>query len=659
MTRNNQAVLIAEIGSVTTRVTLVDLVAGDARMIGRVEVPSTIEPPQENAAVALLAAAHEISEMTGRRLIEGTSLIMPQNNERDGVDQVVAVTSAAGIMGVVIAAIAADISGRSAQRAIQATYASVLQTITLDNSVRTEEGRDTTWIERQVQMLTGLQPDVVLITGGLEDGAQDSLVRLAHIVGLTALITRVDQSGTQRQDVTARPVLYAGNSKASERVIEALSGRARLKVVDNLRPSLESERLDPVRNELRRLYDDRILPNLPGAAALKRLCSTPLRTAAEASALMTRFIAELNHRSVLSIDIGSSATVLQHVAQDVTTPVILSTTGTGLGLGDILAHGGPAGVRRWLPFPIGERELSHRLLNKMLRPQIPPGSREDLLIELAAAREALILAVAALRDERPRVVYDLVIAGGGVLAHAPHPGMAALVILDALQPSAEESVLAIDIHLDPLGLLTACGALAFANPEAALALFEHDLLSNMPLATCIVTLGDGQPGTIAVEAELRIANQEPLKISVAHGQIARLPLDIGERGQLILRPAPGVRIGRNTPGAEVSSEVGALAGSSLGVVIDARGRPLQLPEDFAVRQQALWDWLVALGVESGQLPYETNAPAADIAPPMLPALTPAADVSIGLDSVATPESDLARLRQTVAEPKRRGIFGRK
>jgi hypothetical protein len=219
--------------------------------------------------------------------------------------------------------------------------------------------------------------------------------------------------------------------------------------------------------------------------------------------------------------------------------------------------------------------------------------------------------------------------------------------------------MAIDIHLDPLGLLTACGALAFANPEAALALFEHDLLSNTPLATCVVALGEGQIGTIAVEAELRIANQEPITISVSHGQIARLPLEIGQRGQLVLRPTSGVRIGRNTPGAEVASEVGALAGSALGVVIDARGRPLHLPEDFAQRQQVLWDWMVALGVENGPLPYETTAPAPDLTPQILPIFVPATEASLTPDAVATPESDLARLRQTVAEPKRRGLFNRK
>ena len=44
------ALLVAEIGNVTTRVTLVDLVDGEMRLIGQASVPSTTEPPFENAA---------------------------------------------------------------------------------------------------------------------------------------------------------------------------------------------------------------------------------------------------------------------------------------------------------------------------------------------------------------------------------------------------------------------------------------------------------------------------------------------------------------------------------------------------------------------------------------------------------------------------------
>jgi hypothetical protein len=656
MPRNDHAALIAEIGSITTRVTLVDIVAGEARLINHVEVPSTIEPPQEDATIAILAAAVEIGEMTSRRLIEGGRLLMPQSNEGDGIDQLVALTSASGLMSVVIAAIAADISGRSAHQATLATYTSVLQTITLDNSIRTDEGRDTSWIERQVQLLTGLQPHVVLIAGGLDDGAQDSLIRLAHIIGLTSLSTRVTSEGTQEQSVMARPVIFAGNNQARERVIEALSGRARLKIVDNLRPTLEDERLEPTRRELMALYNEQILPRLPGWSALTRLVHSPVQTSAVASGLMTRFLAELTNRNVLAVNIGSSATTLHCIGADGDTPIILGNTGTGLGIGTLLAESGPAAIARWLPFPISERNLTHQLLNKMLRPQLHPATRDDLLLEHAAAREALRLANAALLNERPNAVYDLVIAGGGVLEHVPHPGLAALIILDALQPSAKKSLLAVDLHLDTLGLLAACGALATTNPDAALSLFERDLLSNTPLATCVVALGDGQPGTAAVEAELRVSGRAPIQITVAHGQIGRLPLDPGERGQLIIRPTSGVRVGQNQPGAEVASEVGALVGSWLGVIIDARGRPLRLPEGTAERQQLLWDWMVALGAESGPLPYETTAPAAELAPPILPPFIPAteAEAPPGADLAPSLDSDFVRLRQTVEEPKKRG-----
>ncbi len=659
MPRNDSAVLIVEIGSITTRVTLADLVDREMRLIGRTEVPSTIEPPQENAAVAILAAATEIADMTGRQLVDGSQLIMPQNNERDGIDQVVVVTSAAGILGVVIAAVAADISGRSAQRAVRSTYASVLQIITLDNSVQTEDGRDATWIERQVQMLSGLRPDVILIAGGIDESAQDSLVRLAHIVGLTSLGTSVDEEGSQRQVVKARPIIFAGNSSASERVIEALSGRASLKIVDNLRPALDLERLDATRAELRRLYDELMLQQLPGMAALRRLCNTPPRTAIEATGLMTRFIAALHKRSVLAIDAGSAATTLHFASGDVYAPIVLANSGTGLGLGAILAEGGSAAIARWLPFPIGERDLTHQLLNKMLRPQMTPTSREDLLIEQAATREAISLAVAAFRDTVPNATFDLVIAGGGVLEHVPHPGMAALIILDALQPGAEDTLLAIDLHLDTLGLLAACGALAFANPEAALTLFERDLLGNTPLATVVVPLGDGQFGSPALEAELHVAGQTSITLHVAHGQIARLPLEPGQRGQLILRPVSGVRIGRNMPGAEVTSEVSAVAGSTLGVVIDARGRPLRLPDTFAARQRLIWEWLVALGAENGALPYDTTAPIPDMTPQIMPFVAPLEAPPTSNGDAPALDPDLAKLRQTVAEPKKRGLFGRK
>ena len=655
------ATLIAEIGSVTTRVTLVDTVAGELRLIGQAEVPSTYEPPYDDALVAVLQAAAEISEASGRQLLDQSSLRIPVTTERDGVDRVIAVTSAAGPMALVIAAVSSDISARSALHASRAVNATVLQTISLnDVSQSTAASGDYSWIERQVQRLIGLNPDAIMLTGGLEGGADDTLVRLAHMIGLTALSSRVDAEGQARQDVTVRPVLYAGNSHVSERVVESLSNRAEPIVVENLRPTLEHSNLEPARRALRKLYTDRILGRMPGLGQLRRIVGAPIRTTTDAASLITRFIAELDGRNVLALDVGSATTSIVHYSNGVASAAIIGATGSGYGIGTLLAERGPAAFMRWLPFPIDERTCTHTLLNKQIRPNSVPASSDDLLIDHAVAREALALALAALHDEQPNAAYDLVLASGGVLAHSPHPGMALLTILDALQPLPAER--ALDIYLDTLGLVNAAGALAFVDAEGAFSLIEQDLLRNMALATCVVAHG-GKLGDSAVEATLKIVGGDERTLSLRHGQIGRIELAPGQTAQLRLKPVGSTRIGTNAAGATIETGPAEVRGSVLGVVIDARGRPLRLPQTPLERQYALWNALVALGAENGPMPYESAAPLPEAAelvtnPPI---------VEEPQDPTPTPpistrplDNDLDKLRQSVAAtPKKRGMFGRK
>lgn len=689
MPQKSSATLVAEIGSVTTRVTLIDQVDGEARLIGQASVPSTTEPPYDNAVIGILEAATQLSDMTGRQLMRDGSLIVPQTVERDGVDGVIAVTSASAPMGVVIAAVSSEVSARSAIRASRATYTSILQVVTLDDAAGVSAGKDSSWIERQVQTLMSLRPDLVIIAGGLEEGANAALIRLAHIVGLTAQSSRVDADGQQRQDITRRTVLYAGNSQARDGVIEALSDRTDLKLVENVRPSLEVERLEPAREALVKLYSDNQLPLIPGMQALRRITKAPVRTTCDATGLITRFIAERYKRATLVLDSGSASSAAYLASVGRYSPAVCGGIGTGYGIGGVLAERGVAAIARWLPFPIAEDELTHWLLNKMLRPQMLPATREDVLIEHAVAREALLLTLAVLHDEQPNAQYEYVVASGGVLSNAPHPGLAALTVLDVLQPATGQAVLAIELYLDALGLISSCGALASSDPAAALTVFEHDLMHvapvgirspsvpsevrPTPLATCYVTAGEGRIGTTALEAELQITGGGKQQVTVQHGQIARLELPPGKTGSLTLRPASGGRFGRNND-AEFQSELAQITGSTLGVIIDARRRPLALPTEPAARQRQLWEWLVALGVESGPLPYSIAAPLAEV-PPIAPIssnitfVEPAAPTpTVAAPAPATPttsaptgmDGDLAKLRQSVEQPvKKRGLFGRK
>jgi hypothetical protein len=586
------AVLIAEVGSLTTRVTLVDTVEGETRLIAQSEAPTSSEPPYEDVLIGVLEATVRVAEISGRQLLREGRLFKPQNNERDGINHLIVTTSAAGNLEVIIAAIARDVSAHSAQRAAHSTYTNILQVVTLDDAAMNPElQRTTSWVERQVQTMLDLRPDAVLMAGGLEGGAQEVLCRLARVVSF-ALAHMSDEGSQQRN--AARPVIYAGNSEARDCVQQAMGQRAELSIVENIRPTLDDEHPETVRRAMVRLYERLILPRLPGIHTLRELCSIPVTTACKSEGVITRFLAERYERRILSMQIGSTSSSAMFASPGHFTPAILGVCGTGYGLMAVVRERGLQAIARWLPFAISEQDLMHWLLNKQMRPHLIPSSREDVLIEQAVAHEALGMVLEVLTDEEPAMQYDMVIAGGGVLAHAPHPALAAMTILDVLQPHCEESDGILEMRLDVFGLMAACGALANMDADSALTLFERDVLRNVPLASCVVPLGEGKPGDVAIEAELVSRQGGTRRVQVRHGEIARLPLPQGIVGQLKLRPASGIRVGRNEPGEETISDIGAIGGSALGIVIDARGRPLRLPQDSQQRMAQLQQWLAAL-----------------------------------------------------------------
>jgi len=636
------AILVAEIGSLTTRVTLVDTVAGETRLIGQAETATSSEPPYQNVLLAILEATSQIAAATGRELLRGDQIFMPQNSERDGVNHFVAVSSAAGNLKLLVAAIASDVSAVSAQRACQSTYTRILQVFTLDDPRSGEaplpqaplvpapkaktaaKQPETTWLEAQIAQMLTLQPDAILLAGGLEEGTIDTPTRLAHIVAFTMLpaTVTVEISGPTTAKSKLLPIIYAGNSQAQEQVKKACGERAKPILVPNLRPSLDQEVLEPTRQELVRLYAERILPKLPGLPGVQNLTRIPITTVCQAEGLITRFLAEHYQRQILTLDLGSASSSAFFASPENYHAAILGTCGTGYGITTLLQPDqGLAKIARWLPFSISPQDLTHWLLNKFLRPHLVPASPEDLWLEHAVVRELISQVMAALVAEQAPINYDCIIAGGGVLAHTASPGLALLTLLDALQPTAAENTMALDIFLDTLSLLPASGALAQSSAQAAVTLIERDLLNNYPLATCIIALGNGKAGQVALEAELirttprGTASPHPReeRIEVRHGEIVRLPLDQGSKGQLILRPKSGVRIGRNGPGVEVSADAAAINGSALGIVIDARGRPLVLPEDEKKRQELLRKWLTALSGEQGG-----QAPPAPVAAPLVP-----------------------------------------
>jgi hypothetical protein len=78
-----------------------------------------------------------------------------------------------------------------------------------------------------------------------------------------------------------------------------------------------------------------------------------------------------------------------------------------------------------------------------------------------------------------------------------------------------------------------------------------------------------------------------------YGSIEVIPLQAGMRATLELRPTRLFDMGLGEPGRGVTAEA---EGGVLGLVIDARGRPLDLPAETAKCRALAQEWLGSLGI---------------------------------------------------------------
>jgi hypothetical protein len=80
------------------------------------------------------------------------------------------------------------------------------------------------------------------------------------------------------------------------------------------------------------------------------------------------------------------------------------------------------------------------------------------------------------------------------------------------------------------------------------------------------------------------------ELSLARGDLLRLPLAAGSKARASIRPARGVDVGAG-PGQPLECE---LHGGEAGLILDGRGRPIELPKDPRERVAALERWAEAL-----------------------------------------------------------------
>lgn len=582
-------ILATDCGSTTTKAILIEKKGDEYRLVVRGEAPTTVEAPFEDVTRGVLNSVKEVEELTGREILDGEKIIYPSKGNR-GVDIYVSTSSAGGGLQMMVAGVVKEMTAESAARAALGAGAIVMDVIATNDRRRPH---------KRIELIRDLRPDMILLSGGIDGGT------VSHVVELSETIEAADprpRFGTGYE----LPVIFAGNVDAREAVKEALEEKTALSIVDNLRPVLERENLRPARDAIHELFMEHVMAHAPGYKKLMEWTDVPIMPTPGAVGAIIQTIAERQKINVMGVDIGGATTDIFSVFEGIFNRTVSANLGMSYSVSNVLSEAGMENVLRWIPFSMIRDDLGNRVRNKMIRPTTVPMSLKELKMEQALAREALRLALKQHKEmavglkgvQQERTISDafeqvatgatlvnmmklnLIVGSGGALSHAPRRAQAAFMLIDSFQPEGVTG-----LAVDSIFMMPHLGVLSTVHKKAATEVFDKDCL--IRLGTCIAPTGKAPEGREALEIEM---GSEVIKINA--GDMVLVPLADGEKVAAVIKPSKYFDMGEGK-GKEVEASI---TGGVVGVIVDCRGRPLELPEDEEKRRENLNRWNKALSI---------------------------------------------------------------
>lgn len=584
------SILFTDVGAAATKVGLVDLVAGRYRIVGSTRTMSTGEAPYQDIMVGVRQGIMQLQALTGRRLLDGqNALIKPARASGDGVDAFAAVTSTALPLHTVVIGLSRDYSVTGAQRAVNSTYAVVDHTIAVDEEsgrwgTTAQEGR-AGGASDSVEKLAMSTPDIIVMVGGIDGGAVAPLREMANIVAAVG----------SAMDPSQRPlVIFAGNRQARGDVAERIGSIMQVHMVDNVLPALDRLNPGPLQTEIETLYRQRQMETIPGFDRLTAWAEQGVMTSADAYTRVAEYLTRKYQLRVAALDMGAGTTTLIRADNTMVKRAILEELNIGFGLESLLDNAGIDKIMRWLPASFETDQVHAQLLNQAIHPYATPTRWHDLTALNAAGREVLAQLVRVWRDDPSLTLMDsdLILLSGAPVARGSKPTALLLMLLDALDVRGIYSVAA-----DTLGLAPGLGAVAAVNPEAAAQALESD---------CLVTWGTvfvpeieartGEPVVMNVSVEP--ARGGRLEAEVKLGSLELIPLGEGEKADVEIRGARGLHWDKTVStigGMKGNTFKREVQGGSVGLMIDARGRPLPKLENTERQREQVQAWMWEAG----------------------------------------------------------------
>lgn len=564
-----ESVLAIEIGSIHTRALLFDLVDGQYRFIGAGRAPTTIQSPFFDISEGIHLAISNLQEITSRILLEESRLILPGKPDGSGVDQVVLTYTAGQPLRVVVMGLLEDVSLESARRLASSAHTLITESIGLN---------DRRPPEAQIDALLRAKPDLIILSGGTDQGASRSIAKNVDLLTFALQIMPREK----------RPeIIYAGNQTLTTPVKDVLSTYTQVHVAPNLRPEIDVENLSPAQDVLAEAEFQIRSRQIGGLQSYRSILAVEPLSAPYAFARMIRFLSRINNpaKGVMGVDLGAGNLIVATAFQG-NSEVSVLPMGTGTGIAQALRVIPVSEITRWLPIHIPDSVVEDYLWHKTLHPALLPTTAETVAIEQAAIRQILWNGLNQHRNRyanAPLLTEPILAAGMPLTQWSPQISL--MMLVDGLQPYGITTFVQ-DAH----GLTSALGIISTNNTILPVQVIESNAYVN--LATVITPLSNARYGTsiLKVKVEYEAGNQVSLEIR--HGSVTALPVQAGQTAKVHLQPLRPITI---DPTGKDTTRSFKVIGGVCGVIVDARGRPISLPADAARRRDMLKKWAAGFG----------------------------------------------------------------
>lgn len=517
-------------------------------------------------------------------LKDSGGLIMPVDRFGQGVDHVAMVTSA----GVRVPTVLIGLSELGSIKAAKALLSGL--PIRLENSWGISHLIDDA---RTVEELIKIHPKIIVIVGGEDAGTSASIVRWIEIVRTTCKLL----------PATIKPmIVYAGSYELATTVQRRLEPVTKVSIASNIQPDYRKYDLIPAGNALERAIIDIWKLEINGFPGLYDLTKGLTGLTSRCLERMVRFLSQPRGSAdldkmrpgKLAVDLGGAYTTLSAGVTGSCGTVIQDKFPLLGGRDFDLAS---RSIYEWIGLEVPEEEVTQFLANYALVPTWAPETRREMVLWQAFSRYRLEKAVKELTENFPwfrchqeiglGAQFDPIFVSGSEIIHSPNPGWTLLTLLDGIQPLGITTFI-----IDRWNLFPILGKIGEIEPILAVQVLASNTFQ--VLGTAITAVGSLAEGKIALTVHIKTEFGKAYSVDIYHGELKRLLIPAEGEAEIELVPHPNVDIGFGERGKGGKMTV---TGGGLGVVIDARGRPLKLPREKDRRIETLQRWMGTMGVD--------------------------------------------------------------